>query len=87
MWLIVLILLPAALLLLFFIVYAICDWLRRKSVNYEEIYFQPNNSKPKIGAEVSDAFYREVKLYCSRHKLSISDLIRKAVRSYMDSNR
>lgn len=42
------------------------------------------SNKPKIGAEVSISLYDEIKLYCSKHSMSISDLIRSAVRTYMD---
>jgi hypothetical protein len=89
MWFIVLIFLPGILLLIFFIVYAICDLLRRKSVIYEDYDFQFHNTnmRPKIGAEVSTYFYDEVKRYCRKHNMSISDLIRESVKSYMDTNR
>ncbi len=30
--------------------------------------------------------YNEVKNYCRKHKMTISELIRKSVRTYMDRN-
>ncbi len=42
------------------------------------------NDKPKIGAQVSVSLYNEITLYCSKHSMSISDLIRSSVKSYMD---
>lgn len=45
------------------------------------------NASPKIGAEVSSRFYDEIKRYCTAHHMTISDLIRKSVRAYMDTNR
>lgn len=50
-----------------------------------EFDFRSTRDKPKIGAEVSYAFYDEMKEYCSQHNLSLSDLIRNAVRNYMDT--
>lgn len=41
---------------------------------------------PKISAEVDDKLYREAKSYCDTHHLTMSDLIRKAIKEYIDSN-
>lgn len=48
---------------------------------------QSEVSHYKIGTEVSSHFYDEVKQYCRKHHMTISDLIRKSVRAYMDSNK
>ena len=87
MWLISLILLPSALLLIYFFAVAIKDFFNKKTVSYEmpDSRSEFSRQKPKIGAEVSFAFYDEMTEYCSRHNLSLSDLIRNAVRYYMDT--
>lgn len=59
----------------------------RKSSNSYESYETSGICKPKIGTEVSEYFYDEVKQYCRKHHMTISDLIRKAVRAYMDEHR
>ena len=53
----------------------------------EDDYFSNSNYKQKIGAEVNGIFYNEITQYCSKHHMTISDLIRKSVRAYMDANR
>lgn len=74
LFLIVTIITIVAMLFLFF-------WKRS---NEEEL---SENANYKIGADVSNLFYDEVKQYCRKHHMTISDLIRKAVRAYMDTNR
>lgn len=74
LFLIVLIITIVVLLFLFF----------RKRSNVEELSESANY---KIGAEVNNYFYDEVKRYCRKHHMTISDLIRKSVRAYMDSHR
>lgn len=41
------------------------------------------NRKPKIGAEVSEDFYKSIQEYCHQHSISIAALIRSAVESYI----
>ena len=57
---------------------------RKQTVEQKEITETVNY---KIGAEVGSLFYYEVKDYCYKHHMTISDLIRKSVRAYMDSNK
>lgn len=40
--------------------------------------------QPKIGSEVTEAFYDEILTYCRNHSMTISDLIRNSVRDYID---
>lgn len=47
---------------------------------------EDTNTTPKIGASVSRAFHDEAWSYCNRHHMTMSDLIRKAVKKYMDEN-
>lgn len=47
---------------------------------------RPLNRPAKISAEITDVLDNRVRTYCSKHSLSISDLIRKAVTDYMDRN-
>lgn len=60
---------------------------RKKSNKYEISCETSGTVKPKIGAEVSEYFYDEIKRYCFKHHMTISDLIRDAVRAYMDEHR
>lgn len=62
------------------ILYYVDDSKSRQKVPEAELV----SDKPKIGAEVSTSLYDEIKLYCSKHSMSISDLIRSAVKTYMD---
>jgi len=58
-----------------------------ESSNYEDKYIpEPSNRKPKISAEISDDLYGEVQSYCRQNSMTISDLIRKAVKSYIENN-
>ena len=69
-------------LLLMFVAYLLyCHFHKQQEVEPTEI------NHYKIGTEVSKYFYDEVKQYCNKHHITISDLIRNAVRAYMDSNR
>ena len=71
---------------IFFII-IICFVLYSKNgaQNSRETYMPESiNDRPKIGAEVSASFYNEVKEYCSKHSMTISDLIRSSVKNYMD---
>ena len=43
-------------------------------------------SRPKISAELNDELYSEVRTYCSNHSMTVSDLIRKSVKAYIDNN-
>lgn len=71
--------------ILIFMVLVLCtDTSGSRSSEKTEPQSENENVKPKIGAEVTLAFYDEMKDYCSRHSLTISDLIRNAVRLYMD---
>ena len=45
-----------------------------------------SNRKPKISAEVSDDLYDEVQSYCRKNSITVSDLIRKSVKSFMENN-
>ena len=65
----------------------VCFFLSLEKPPEEEIEpFPTDNTHYKIGAEVSYYFYDEVKQYCSNHRMTISDLIRMSVQSYMDTN-
>ena len=48
---------------------------------------QPENDRYTICTAVSKYFYDEVKQYCNKHHMTISDLIRKSVKEYIDKNR
>lgn len=69
----------------FFFTLAIIKFISARRHEANEVITQ--NAKPKIGAEVSSRFYDEVKQYCRKHHMTISDLIREAVRVYMDTYR
>lgn len=91
MWIIMLILLPTIGMIFFFIGSAIHSAIqdhkaRKYATDWEFYPPQANNAKPKIGAEVSPSMHNEIKQYCQRHGISISDLIRTAVKAYMDSH-
>ena len=45
-----------------------------------------SNRKPKISAEVSDDLYNEVQSYCRKNSITVSDLIRRSVKSFMENN-
>ena len=49
----------------------------------QEIY---GSTTHKVSAAVSPSLYNEMSQYCNRNRMTISELIRKAVRAYMDSN-
>lgn len=52
-------------------------------------YFSENtysNQTPKIGAQVNESLYNEIQSYCQKHSMTVSDLIRISVKSYMDRN-
>ncbi len=72
------------LLVIVIAVFVVC----KRSANHKkpDYHLENVNTKPKIGSEVSYCFYNEIKQYCYKHHMSISDLIRKAVRIYMDTN-
>lgn len=72
-------------LLFLFIIFCFLMSLRKPPEEEIEL-FSTDNPHYKIGAEVSYYFYDEVKQYCSNHRMTISDLIRISVRSYMDTN-
>ena len=40
----------------------------------------------RISSTVSPALYEEITQYCSRKRITVAELIRKAVKAYMDSN-
>ncbi len=46
----------------------------------------PSTTKPRISADVSEQFRSEVDFYCSRHSITISELVRRAVESYIYSD-
>lgn len=48
---------------------------------------QPENDRYTICAAVSKYFYDEVKQYCKKHRMTVSDLIRDSVKAYMDDHR
>lgn len=59
------------------------------SYSYSEPSFSlpaASDRKPKISAEVDEDFYKSVRSYCSGHSITISDLVRKSVKSYIDNN-
>lgn len=45
-----------------------------------------SNRKPKIGAEVDEDLYDSVQSYCRNKSITISELIRRSVKSYMEDN-
>lgn len=59
---------------------------RRNSSTFDSLDVSYNES-PKISSVVSVQLYEEAKRYCCKHRITMSDLIRKAVRFYMDSNK
>lgn len=60
--------------------------MRKKQVRVVEV--DPSEkAQYKVGAEVGYQLYEEIKRYCRKHNMSISDLIRKSVREYMDANK
>ena len=59
------------------------------SYTYSEPSFSlpaASDRKPKISAEVDEDFYKNVRSYCRSHSMTISDLVRKSVKSYIDNN-
>lgn len=75
-------------ILVCFVLLIIVAWLliaMKASSSETETTFESTNSKPKIGAEISNSLYDEVTSYCQKHRMTISDLIRKSVRLYMDT--
>lgn len=68
------------------IVYFLMSLEKPPEVEFGIEPFPTDNTHYKIGAEVSCDFHDEVKQYCSNHQMTISDLIRMSVRSYMDTN-
>ena len=63
-------------------------YFSRQKKNTESSYeVIEGNSSPKISASVSNIFYDEIKTYCQRHHMTMSDLIRKSVQNYMDENK
>lgn len=61
---------------------------KRNNYNTAPIYYESSNdsSSPKLTATVTQSFHNDVKNYCQRHKLTISDLVRTAVKKYMEEN-
>ena len=58
-----------------------------RSHDYTVTHEEPSESiNYKIGAEVGNTLYYEVKHYCNRHNMTISDLVRKSVREYMKNH-
>lgn len=45
-----------------------------------------SNQKHKIGAEISENLNNDIQSYCRKNSITVSDLIRMSVRSYMDRN-
>lgn len=54
------------------------------SVDHQRI--DEMNIQPNIGAVVSDNLYEEIQDYCRKNSLTVSDLIHKSIRYYIDSN-
>lgn len=52
----------------------------------ENIDYTYSNQTPKIGAQVNENLYKEIQSYCQKHSMTVSDLIRISVKSYMDRN-
>ena len=52
----------------------------------EDSYSSSSNNRPKISAEVSDSLYDDVRSYCAQNYMSISELMRISVRTYMDEH-
>ena len=59
--------------------------IKANSSQPQDTDFESTKYKPKIGAEISNSLYDEVTSYCRKHRMTISDLIRKSVRFYMDT--
>lgn len=55
--------------------------------SYNASYESTEYASYKIGAEVGEVFYYEVKRYCSNKRITISELIRKSVKAYMENNK
>ena len=75
-------------ILVCFVLLVIVAWMliaMRASSSKTEIDFDSSKFKPKIGAEISNSLYDEVTSYCRKNRMTISDLIRKSVRLYMDT--
>lgn len=75
------------LFVIFISIIGIILYSKSESPSSQKTYMPESiNDRPKIGAEVSVSFYNEVKAYCSKHSMTISDLIRSSVKTYMDMN-
>lgn len=67
---------------------------KRNNYNSSPIYSESfidsessiDSSSPKLTASVSRAFHDDVQRYCQGHHMTISDLIRKSVKQYMEEN-
>lgn len=76
--------------LIFFIAGLISTFSSSKPTQTYTYYEEPEytskstTSKPKISAEVSESLSSEVRSYCNRNSITTSELIRRAVREYMD---
>ena len=57
-----------------------------ESFDYPEEYSSSTKQRYQIGASVSPSFYNDVQNYCRRNGITISDLIRNAVRAYIGSS-
>lgn len=86
-----------ALAAIIFIIYKVVSALQsRHSTPTTYTTSNPSQSEPeisslsrrqRIASEVSDSFYNEVQSFCQRNSMTVSDLIRKSVREYMDHNK
>lgn len=78
--------------LIFFIAGLISNYSSSKPTQTYTYYEEPEytirstTSKPKISAEISESLSTEVRSYCNRNSMSTSELIRRAVREYMDNH-
>lgn len=61
---------------------------KRNNYNTTPIYYESSSdsSSPKLTATVSKSLHNDVKNYCQRHNITISELVRTAVKKYMEEN-
>lgn len=54
-------------------------------VSHSVTKYQEKPSKPKISAEINDSLNKEIQEYCSKNSLSVSELIRRSVKHYINN--
>ena len=70
-------------LIMLAIVFAVAHSSQKK---YEQNSQQESQTRYTISASVSESFHDEVETYAKKRRTTVSEIIRKSVRKYMDEN-